>query len=95
MLQPTMTWAEDRATQRCDPSADSGASSDRRTARGQMCRGPFSVKPSDADGKNALNLRGTMPRNLRHDVLPQFANANRLKFQFPVNQDTPYQHTPR
>ena len=24
-LQPTMTWAEDRATQRCDPSADSGA----------------------------------------------------------------------
>ena len=59
-LQRNMTWAEDRATQRCDPSADPGAKTD-----GGGTRPPASLHP---DWQQALNLRGTRPRLTRLDV---------------------------
>jgi len=31
-LEPLVAWAEDRATQRCDPSADPGAKTEGRAA---------------------------------------------------------------
>lgn len=86
-LQPTMTWAEDRATQRCDPSADSGA----ETGVGIGLRRPIplpfhslrdwheSDKPSRQD---AAILQAGCPL--------QLANPSRLKFQFTVNQDNGY-----
>jgi len=32
-LEPLVAWAEDRATQRCDPSADPGAKTEGRAVR--------------------------------------------------------------
>ncbi len=81
-LQPTMTWAEDRATQRCDPSADSGA----ETGVGIGLHRPVpslalrdwhqSDKPSQQD---AAILQAGCPL--------QLANHRPPRFQFTVNQD--------
>ena len=52
-----MTWTEDRATQRCDPSAAPGA----KTGVGaghHLALLPF----RSGIGTKAVNLRGTMPR---------------------------------
>jgi len=52
-----MTWAEDRATQRCDPSADPGA----KTGAGAGLR--LALLPfCSGMGTKAINLRGMMPR---------------------------------
>ena len=82
-LQPTMTWAEDRATQRCDPSADSGA----ETGVGIGLHRPVpslalrdwhqSDKPSQQD---AAILQAGCPL--------QLANHRPPRFQFTVNQDS-------
>ena len=84
MLQPKAAWAEDRATQRCDPSADPGAKTG-AWASHSLALLPFyllrdwhgSDKPSWHDA--ATLLAG---------CLPQLANAKRQEFQFPLNQDT-------
>ncbi len=84
MLQPKAAWAEDRATQRCDPSAAPGAKTGAR-ARTSLALLPFhllrdwheSDKPSRHDA--ATLLAG---------CLSQFANAERQEFQFPLNQHT-------
>ena len=82
-LRCSMTWTEDRATQRCDPSADSGAETEARApshpdgVRSSLLRDrPESVKPSRQDAATCLAER-TSP----------LANAARPKFQFTVNQD--------
>lgn len=56
-LQPSMTWAEDRATQRCDPSADLRAKTEGRAVLIRHAVRPFAtlrdwhacVKPSRHD----------------------------------------------
>ena len=76
------TWTEDRATQRCDPSADPGAETEGRAAppppafthlRDQR----QSEKPSRHDAAKSLTRRPL-----------QLANFNRPKFQLPLNQDS-------
>jgi hypothetical protein len=82
-LQPIAAWAEDRATQRCDPSADPGAKTGAR-ARNSLVLLPFyplrdwheSDKPSRHD---AATLLAGCPS--------QLANPERQEFQFPLNQD--------
>ena len=82
MLQPEVAWAEDRATQRCDPSADPGAKTGAGHVPALLPSSPLrdwhqSDKPSRHDA--ATLLAG---------CLPQLANAKRQEFQFPLNQDT-------
>ena len=85
-LQPTITWAEDRATQRCDPSADSGA----ETGVGIGLRRPVPL-PSHAlrdwheSDKPSRQDAVILPTRCRH----QPANLKPSRFQFAVNQDTP------
>jgi hypothetical protein len=84
-LQQTTTWAEDRATQRCDSSDDPGVKSEERAVvHNPAVRPSFPLriwhqcnKPSRQD---AATFLAGCPSPL--------ANANRLKFQFTVNQDT-------
>ncbi len=83
-LRSEMAWAEDRATQRCDPSADPGAKTG-AGARRFLALLPFHTlrdwherdKPSRHD---AATLRAGSPS--------QLANTERQEFQFPVNQHT-------
>lgn len=72
-LQPTITWAEDRATQRCDP-----APTQRRDRRGSDRHGQSLPPPLPTlrDRLHALNLRGTMPQSLRQDAAPNSLTAN-------------------
>jgi len=80
-LQPHSAWAEDRATQRCDPSAVPGAKTD-GAARGRpVLHTPHrdwhpSDKPSQQDAATALA-----------GCPSQLANTDRSTFQFPLNQD--------
>ena len=78
-LQPDSAWAEDRATQRCDPSAVPGAKTD-GAARGRPILHHRdwhqSDKPSQQDA--AIASAGC-PSKL--------ANIDRPTFQFPLNQD--------
>ena len=76
------TWGEDRATVRTDPSADPGAETEDRAAlppptfthlRDQQ----QSDKPSRHEAaKSSIGCPSPL------------ANANRRKFQFPLNQDS-------
>jgi hypothetical protein len=83
VLQRNAAWTEDRATQRCDPSADPGANTG-AWARHFLALLPFhplrdwheSDKPSRHD---AATLLAGCPS--------QFANTERQEFQFPLNQD--------
>lgn len=63
-LQPDSAWAEDRATQRCDPSASQGP----RSELGLSTPGLRSPSHSDL-GTKAINLRGTMPRLPQQDAM--------------------------
>ena len=85
-LQPTMAWAEDRATQRCDPSAVPGAETEGRavhrnnpwTAQPSFLRDRRqSEKPSQQDAA-ILSTRCRSP----------LANLKPVRFQFTVNQDS-------
>ena len=85
VLQSTMTWAEDRALLRSNPSADPGAKTEGRAVRSAaaVAARPStlrdwhqSAKPSRQDA--ATSLAGCPS---------QFANAERQAFQFPLNQD--------
>jgi len=81
-LRSTLAWAEDRATQRCDPSADPGAETD-AGGRKPPCLARrdrhASAKPSRHDA--AIPPAGC-PSSL--------ANSHYPTFQFTVNQDTLY-----
>ena len=83
-LQPIAAWAEDRATQRCDPSADPGAKTG-AGARNPLALLPFHLlrdwHPSD---KPSRHDAATVLAGCPH----QFANAKRQEFQFPLNQDS-------
>ena len=81
-----LTWAEDRATQRCDPSADPGAETGDGAWHSLRPLSPLarclqdqhqSAKPSRHEAAKSSTRRPS-----------QLANANRPKFQFPLNQDT-------
>jgi hypothetical protein len=83
MLQPTVAWAEDRATQRCDPSADPGPKT------GAGARHSLALLPSQP-----LRDWHQSDKPSRHDAATllagcpsQFANAKQQEFQFPLNQD--------
>jgi hypothetical protein len=82
-LHTILTWAEDRATQRCDPSAVPGAESDERAAVQHTAVRPSLLRswhPRDKPSRHeAATFRTGGPSPL--------ANANRPKFQFTVNQD--------
>ena len=68
MTQSNPTWAEDRALQRCNLSADPGAKTEGGIERG--CSIP-SLHPFPSPfgiGPIAKNLRGRKPRNPRQDV---------------------------
>ena len=72
--QSTATWAEDRAPQRCDPSAGPGAKTGARATQ----RVAHSLS---GIGIKAKNRRGTTPRNPLQDVLlysltPTVRNSN-------------------
>jgi hypothetical protein len=84
-LQPTMTWAEDRATQRCDPSAVPGAKTEGRavhrinpwTAQTSFLRDWHqSDKPSQQDA-------AILTTRCRSSCV----NRKPAKFQFTLNQD--------
>ena len=79
-LRCHVTWAEDRATQRCDPSADPGAETDEG--------GTMPPRPSRRDRHQSV-------KPSRHDAAIRSAgcpslvtNALRARFQFTLNQDT-------
>ena len=87
-LQRPMAWAEDRATQRCDPSADPGAKTE--GAAGQLTYG----RPSRLPALHPLRDWHQSDKPSRQDAatqsagcIPQLANANRPTFQFLLNQD--------
>jgi len=85
-LKPTMTWAEDRATQRCDPSADPGANTE---GRPDHRFNPWTAKPSSLrdwhqSDKPSPHDAATGPQ----DATFQLANTKCSEFQLTVNQDT-------
>jgi hypothetical protein len=81
-LQPQTTWAEDRALQRCNPSAVPGVG---------VKTGPDQVRP----GHTHTSQQHHSAKPLWHDAtvptagrpLP-LANADRCEFQFTLNQDS-------
>ena len=80
-LQPIVTWAEDRATQRCDSSADPGAESEERAAVQHAAVRPSSLRSWHQSDKPSRHEAATVPAGC---PLP-LANADRSKFHFTVN----------
>jgi hypothetical protein len=82
-LKPDTAWAEDRATQRCDPSADPGAKTDGAAgSRPLLPIYPHHRNWHQSDKPSRHNAAMTSARHLS-----PLANANRSTFQFPLNQD--------
>lgn len=80
-LRCLTAWTEDRATQRCDPSAVPGAETGAR------------AKPRFAPLHPSLRDRHESDKPSRQDAAtypegcdPRFANPRRPKFQFTLNQ---------
>ena len=85
-LQPTMTWAEDRATQRCDPSAVPGAKTEGRAVHRIN---PWTVQPSFLrDWHQSGKPSQQDAANLSTRCRSSYANHKPVRFQFTVNQDT-------
>ena len=85
-LQPTMTWAEDRATQRCDPSAVPGAKTEGRAVHRIN---PWTVQPSFLrDWHQSGKPSQQDAANLSTRCRSSYANRKPVRFQFTVNQDT-------
>jgi hypothetical protein len=78
--QSSPTWVEDRATQRCDPSADPGAETEGRAA----LRPPTFTRLRDQhqSAKPSWHEAAKFPTGRPSQV----ANVNRHKFHFPLNQ---------
>ena len=83
-LRSEMASAEDRATQRCDLSADPGAKTG-AGARRCLALLPFHpLRDWHQSDKPSRHDAATLPTG----CLSPLANAERQEFQFPVNQDT-------
>jgi hypothetical protein len=85
-LRSEMAWAEDRATQRCDPSADPGANTEGRAVRSLRAAAarPSTLRDWHQSAKPSRHDAATFPAGcpLQH------ANTNQQEFQFPLNQDS-------
>jgi|GEM_PF-3740942 len=79
-LQPKMTWAEDRATQRCDP----GAKTEGRPVFFPKDAAGLPLRDWHPSDKPSRHEAAT----LRKDATFQLANTKCSEFQFTVNQDT-------
>ena len=86
VLQRKAAWTEDRATQRCDPSADPGAKTEGRAVCNLTAAAarPSTLRDWHESDKPSRHDAATLPAGCP----PQFANADRQEFQFPLNQDT-------
>ena len=85
-LQPIMTWAEDRALLRSNPSADPGAKIEGWVVH---CFTPWTAQPSSLrdwhqSGKPSQQDAAISPTRCRSPL----ANRKMAGFQFTVNQDT-------
>ena len=85
-LQPTMTWAEDRATQRCDPSAAPGAKIEGRALFFQKDAAHLLLRDWHQSEKPSRPEAVILPTRCR----PLLANLKPSRFQFTVNQDISY-----
>jgi len=85
-LQRKTAWAEDRATVRTDPSADPGAKTEERAVGTKRVAARLPLRDWRESDKPSRHDAVT----LRQDAPFQLANAERSKFQFTVNQDTPW-----
>ena len=81
-LQPQLTWAEDRALQRCNPSAAPGVG---------VKTGPDVLRP----GRFTTSHQHQSAKPVWHDArlqpagsLLQLAIADQSEFQFTLNQDS-------
>ncbi len=83
-LRSEMAWAEDRATQRCDPSADPGAKTGARAGNRPAPLPSPSLRDWHQRGKPSRQDAATSSTG----CLSLFANVKRHEFQFPLNQDT-------
>lgn len=84
-LPSTLTWAEDRATQGCDPSAVPRARTEARMSANRRLRAHLSLRfwrASDKPSRHDAAM--TDPTGSHHRV----ANRSVPKFHFPVNQDS-------
>jgi PAS domain S-box-containing protein len=80
--QSSSTWVEDRATQRCDPSADPGAETEGRAA---LLPPTFTrLRDQHQSAKPSRHEAAKFPTGRSSQV----ANVNRHKFHFPLNQHT-------
>jgi hypothetical protein len=85
-LQPRTAWAEDRALLRSNPSAVPGAKTEGRAAC--QNRLPIFLTPPLRDWRQSDKPSRKDAATRMAGCPQQFANTNRLKFQFTVNQDT-------
>jgi len=85
-LQTKLTWAEDRALLRSNPSADPGAKTEGPAACPQAgCRPSLNHPLRDWHQSDKPSRHDAATRVAR--CPHPFANANRQEFQFTVNQD--------
>ena len=84
-LRCQTTWTEDRATQRCDPSAVPGAETGAE-ARCDLRLAPFSPPLRDRHQSDKPSWQDAA--TFLAGCVSPLANARRSKFQFTVNQDT-------
>ena len=85
-LQRTMTWAEDRALQRCNPSAvpEVGVKIGTAQVRWNLGRPDRSHTSHQHQSEKPLWQDATV---FPHGRPLPLANADRSKFQFTLNQD--------
>ena len=83
-LQPFLARAEDRATQRCDPSAVPGAKTEVRAAVRFAAARPSALRDLHQSDKPSRHEAASSSTRCRSSL----ANARPSKFQFTVNQYT-------
>lgn len=95
LAQSTLTWAEDRAPVRTDPSAHPVAKTGAGARNGGGAGSNHSVPLPSCCRARALRDWHQRAKPSRHEVAKsstgrpsQLANANQPKFQFPLNQDS-------
>ena len=82
-LHTILTWAEDRATQRCDPNAVPGAESEERAAVQHAAVRPSLLRSRHPGDKPSRHEAATFLTGCPSPL----ANSSHTKFQFTVNQD--------
>ena len=90
-LHTIVTWAEDRATQRCDPSADPGAKTEERAVVQHTAARPSPLRDWHQRDKPSRHEAATFLTGCPSPL----ANATYPKFQFTVNQDSRRLRVPR